>query len=79
MSTKPNKKLVTLSTLKKFKKNFEKFTCLTAYESTMASVISSAGVDVILVGDSLGMVIQGHDSTLPVTMDQLIYHRQRPS
>ena len=40
----------------------------------MASVISSAGVDVILVGDSLGMVIQGHDSTLPVTMDQLIYH-----
>ena len=65
MSTKSNKKIVTLSTLNKFKKNSEKFTCLTAYESTMASVISSAGVDVILVGDSLGMVIQGHDSTLP--------------
>ena len=74
MSTKSNKKIVTLTTLNKFKKNSEKFTCLTAYESTMASVISSAGVDVILVGDSLGMVIQGHDSTLPVTMDQLIYH-----
>lgn len=40
----------------------------------MASVISNAGVDVILVGDSLGMVVQGHDSTLPVTMDQLVYH-----
>ena len=74
MSTKSNKKIVTLRTLNKFKKDSEKFTCLTAYESTMASVISSAGVDIILVGDSLGMVIQGHDSTLPVTMDQLIYH-----
>ena len=40
----------------------------------MASVISKAGVDIILVGDSLGMVVQGHDSTLPVTMDQLVYH-----
>tara|TARA_B100000575_G_scaffold294343_1_gene309638 strand:- start:2261 stop:3076 length:816 start_codon:yes stop_codon:yes gene_type:complete len=74
MSVKSNKKIVTLSTLNNFKDSSEKFTCLTAYESTMASVISSAGVDVILVGDSLGMVIQGHDSTLPVTMDQLIYH-----
>ena len=42
--------------------------------SAYISVISKAGVDVILVGDSLGMVVQGHDSTLPVTMDQLIYH-----
>ena len=64
----------TITTLNKFKESSEKFTCLTAYESTMASVISQSGVDVILVGDSLGMVIQGHDSTLPVTMDQLIYH-----
>ena len=74
MSTKANKKSVTLTDLKNFKETSEKFTCLTAYESTMASVISESGVDVILVGDSLGMVIQGHDSTLPVTMDQLIYH-----
>ena len=66
--------LYTLNTFKKCKQNNEKFTCLTAYESTMASVISRAGVDIILVGDSLGMVVQGHDSTLPVTMDQLIYH-----
>jgi len=74
MSTPSNIKTVTLRTLNKFKEDNEKFTCLTAYESTMASVISDAGVDVILVGDSLGMVIQGHDSTLPVTMDQLVYH-----
>ncbi len=74
MSTKSEKKSITLSTINKLKKEGEKFTCLTAYESTMASVISKSGVDIILVGDSLGMVIQGHDSTLPVTMDQLIYH-----
>ena len=74
MSSKSDNKLVTLDTLKKYKEKKEKFTCLTAYESTMASVISKAGVDIILVGDSLGMVIQGHDSTLPVTMDQLVYH-----
>ena len=74
MSTQNNKPLITIASLKKLKKDAKKFTCLTAYESTMASVISDAGVDVILVGDSLGMVIQGHDSTLPVTMDQLIYH-----
>ena len=68
------KKFVTLSTLNDLKENSKKFACLTAYESTMASVISRSGVEIILVGDSLGMVIQGHDSTLPVTMDQLIYH-----
>ena len=74
MSFQNNKPLTTISSLNKLKSKSEKFTCLTAYESTMASVISKAGVDVILVGDSLGMVVQGHDSTLPVTMDQLIYH-----
>tara|TARA_B110000003_G_scaffold275399_1_gene317892 strand:- start:1404 stop:2219 length:816 start_codon:yes stop_codon:yes gene_type:complete len=74
MSTQSNKKSITLSSLNRYKENSEKFTCLTAYESTLASVISECGVDVILVGDSLGMVIQGHDSTLPVTMDQLVYH-----
>ena len=68
------KKFVSLSTLNDLKEKSKKFACLTAYESTMASVISRSGVEIILVGDSLGMVIQGHDSTLPVTMDQLIYH-----
>jgi 3-methyl-2-oxobutanoate hydroxymethyltransferase len=74
MSIQNKNKLVTISTLGKLKKAKEKFSCLTAYESTLAQRISEAGVEVILVGDSLGMVIQGHDSTLPVTMDQLIYH-----
>jgi|TARA_B100000902_G_scaffold252606_1_gene239033 3-methyl-2-oxobutanoate hydroxymethyltransferase len=74
MSSQNNIPLTTISSLNKLKEKSEKFTCLTAYESTMASIISNAGVDVILVGDSLGMVVQGHDSTLPVTMDQLIYH-----
>ena len=69
MSIQSKNKLVTISTLRKLKKNSEKFSCLTAYESTLAQRISEAGVEVILVGDSLGMVIQGHDSTLPVTMD----------
>ena len=74
MSLHLDKKSVTLSTLRKMKKDGEKFTCLTSYDSTITTKICEAGVDVILVGDSLGMVIQGHDSTLPVTMDQLIYH-----
>ena len=74
MSIQSKNKPISIKTLKKYKDKSEKFTCLTAYESTMANVISENGVDVILVGDSLGMVIQGHDSTLPVTMDQLIYH-----
>ena len=74
MSVHSNKSQVTLSTLRKMKEQGEKFTCLTSYESTITSKICDAGIDVVLVGDSLGMVIQGHDSTLPVTMDQLIYH-----
>jgi len=74
MSVQSNKKQITLATLKKMKHSGEKFTCLTSYDATLTSVMCDANIDVILVGDSLGMVIQGHDSTLPVTMDQLIYH-----
>ena len=74
MSVHSERKQVTLSSLKKMKEQGEKFTCLTSYESTLTSYICNAGVDVVLVGDSLGMVIQGHDSTLPVSMEQLIYH-----
>ena len=58
MSIQSKNKLVTISTLRKLKKNSEKFSCLTAYESTLAQRISEAGVEVILVGDSLGMVIR---------------------
>ena len=57
MSSQNKNKLVTISTLRKLKKANEKFSCLTAYESTLAQRISEAGVEVILVGDSLGMVI----------------------
>jgi len=49
---------------------------LTAYDASFASVIDQAGVDIVLVGDSLGMVIQGHDSTIPVSVDDVLYHTQ---
>ena len=54
----------------------EKFTCMTAYDALFTKLFCKAGVEVILVGDSLGMVLQGHDSTLPVTMEDMIYHMQ---
>src|SRR4051812_21131007 len=52
----------------------ERITMLTAYDSTFARLLDRAGTDVLLVGDSLGMVVQGHETTLPVTMDQMVYH-----
>lgn len=64
----------TLSTLRKYKQSGEKFACLTAYDASFAAILESSGVDVILVGDSLGMVIQGNDTTVPVTIDETIYH-----
>ncbi|AJQ97246.1 3-methyl-2-oxobutanoate hydroxymethyltransferase [Gynuella sunshinyii] len=66
----------TLTSLNKLVAEGGKFTCLTSYDATMASLINAAGVESILVGDSLGMVIQGHQSTLPVTVDDIIYHTQ---
>ncbi len=51
-----------------------KIVMVTAYDATMARLVDAAGVDMVLVGDSLGMVVQGHDDTLPVTLDQLVYH-----
>ncbi len=56
------------------KQNGEKISCLTAYDASFALLMEQAGVEILLVGDSLGMVIQGNDSTLSVTMEQLIYH-----
>tara|TARA_B100000989_G_scaffold60009_1_gene41059 strand:- start:1128 stop:1943 length:816 start_codon:yes stop_codon:yes gene_type:complete len=79
MSSQQENKLITVATLNAMKAKKQKFSCLTAYESTLANVISKAGVEVILVGDSLGMVIQGHESTLPVTMNNLIYHLKNVS
>jgi 3-methyl-2-oxobutanoate hydroxymethyltransferase len=65
---------VTLSTLAQMKARGEKIACLTAYDASFAALLDDAGVDVVLVGDSLGMVIQGHDTTVSVTMDQMVYH-----
>ena len=73
MSTKPNPR-VTVTTLRKMKREAEKIVKLTAYDASFAKVLDEQGVDVILVGDSLGMVIQGHDTTVPVTMDDMVYH-----
>jgi len=65
---------ITTATLKAMKCAGDRFACLTAYDATFAEIIEAAGVEVLLVGDSLGMVIQGNDSTLPVTLDEMIYH-----
>ena len=65
---------VTIHTLKRQKQNAQKICMVTAYDATFARLFDEAGADLLLVGDSLGMVIQGHDSTLPVTMDQMVYH-----
>jgi 3-methyl-2-oxobutanoate hydroxymethyltransferase len=67
-------KTVTLSTLKAYKQAGETFSCLTAYDASFAHAASQAGIDVLLVGDSLGMVLQGHNSTLPVTIEDIVYH-----
>ncbi|MGI2177504.1 3-methyl-2-oxobutanoate hydroxymethyltransferase [Shewanella frigidimarina] len=65
---------VTSSTLLKFKQEGKKFTALTAYDASFAGAFDSEGVDVLLVGDSLGMVLQGHNDTLPVTIADIAYH-----
>jgi len=70
---------ITLNNLRESKRKGEKFACLTAYDASFASILDSSGVDVLLVGDSLGMVVQGHDSTLPVTVDDMVYHCQSVS
>jgi 3-methyl-2-oxobutanoate hydroxymethyltransferase len=65
---------VTLSSLARMRAAGEKIACITAYDASFAQLVDAAGADVVLVGDSLGMVIQGHDTTVPVTMDQMVYH-----
>jgi 3-methyl-2-oxobutanoate hydroxymethyltransferase len=56
------------------KKAREPIACLTAYDASFAQIVDTAGTDVVLVGDTLGMVIQGHDTTVPVTVDDMVYH-----
>jgi 3-methyl-2-oxobutanoate hydroxymethyltransferase len=65
---------VTLSTLAQMRASGEKIACVTAYDASFAGLVDGAGADLVLVGDSLGMVIQGHHTTVPVTMDQMVYH-----
>jgi 3-methyl-2-oxobutanoate hydroxymethyltransferase len=65
---------VTIHTLRQMKERGEKISVLTAYDATFARLFDEAGADVLLVGDSLGMVVQGNDTTLPVTLDEMAYH-----
>ena len=70
----PTRKPITITTLAKMKRDREKFAVLTAYDASFAALLEAAGVEVILVGDSLGMVVQGQRTTVPVTMEDMIYH-----
>lgn len=67
-------KPVTLQTLRDLKQRGERFSCLTCYDASFAAAMARAEVEVILIGDSLGMVVQGHDSTLPVSNHDMAYH-----
>ncbi|OAI21556.1 3-methyl-2-oxobutanoate hydroxymethyltransferase [Methylomonas lenta] len=67
-------KMLSISHLAAMKQAGEKISCLTAYDASFSALIDQAGIEVILVGDSLGMVIQGHNSTLPVSITDMIYH-----
>lgn len=70
----PTRKPITVTTLAKLKSAREKFTVLTAYDASFAALLEAAGVEVLLVGDSLGMVVQGQRTTLSVTLEDMIYH-----
>ncbi len=65
---------MTVPEIVKMKQRGEKITCLTAYDYSFARILDEAGVDILLVGDSLGCVVQGRENTLPVTLDEMIYH-----
>ncbi|WLF84310.1 3-methyl-2-oxobutanoate hydroxymethyltransferase [Moraxella sp. ZY210820] len=66
--------MITLNDLRQRKANQQKFSCLTCYDATMAKAMEVAQIDTILIGDSLGMCVQGQDSTLPVTIEEMVYH-----
>ncbi len=65
---------VNVASLRQMKEKGEKIASITCYDASYAALVDAAGVDVVLVGDSLGMVIQGHDTTVPVTLENVIYH-----
>lgn len=74
MSTHKDVKKITTNTLQKMKAAGEKISMLTAYDFSFAKLFDSAGIDIILVGDSASNVMAGHETTLPITLDQMIYH-----
>ncbi|MCM1030664.1 MAG: 3-methyl-2-oxobutanoate hydroxymethyltransferase [Oscillibacter sp.] len=74
MSTQSTVKVVTTHVLSEMKLRGEKISMLTAYDYSMARIVDAAGIDVILVGDSASNVMAGHETTLPITLDQMIYH-----
>jgi len=76
MATKGDIKRVTTHTLQWMKDHGEKISMLTAYDFSMARIFDDAGIDVLLVGDSASNVMAGHETTLPITLDQMIYHAQ---
>src|SRR5574338_965145 len=76
MSISSKAKRVTTHTLQEMKEGKEKIAMLTAYDFSMARILDDAGIDVILVGDSASNVMAGHETTLPITLDQMIYHAQ---
>lgn len=69
-------KTITLSNLHRYKKENTKISCIALYDAPMATIAEKSGIDIILVGDSLGMTVQGHTSTLPVTIEHMIYHTE---
>src|SRR3984885_4661339 len=76
MPTQGEIKRVTTHTLQRMKQNGEKISMLTAYDFSMAQIFDDAGIDVLLVGDSASNVMAGHETTLPISLDQMIYHAQ---
>ena len=74
MSVHREARRITTQVLQSMKQNGEKIAMLTAYDFSMAGIVDAAGVDVILVGDSASNVMAGHETTLPITLDQMIYH-----
>ena len=72
--TKGNYKKITTNTLQEMKTNGEKISMLTAYDYTLAKIVDNAGIDIILVGDSASNVMAGHETTLPITLNEMIYH-----
>src|SRR3989304_1982359 len=74
MTSKKEIKRITTHVLQEMKRRGEKISMLTAYDYSMARIVDDAGIDVILVGDSASNVMAGHETTLPITLDQMIYH-----